>query len=173
MLSPHDPVTGLVDLREFGQLLDVELARAARHGRPLSLALVALGRDGDSAPDPDHDDLVRRAAGHLLERFLRAHDAACRADGDQFAVLLPETDVDGAFACFERLLLELDLTQVGPVPGIGASVGIATLEGGHAATELFALASQALDAVRAEGRGGAAVALTVPAEGGHRPPARA
>lgn len=161
-------MTGLVDLREFSHLLDVEIGRATRHARPLSLALVGVDRLRDLTGDggSTHGEAPLIAAGHLVERFLRAHDVACRADGGQFAVLLPETDAEGAFACFERLLLELDLTDVGPVSGLGASVGIATLAGGDDATGLFALAAQALDAVRAEGRGGAMVALTAVADDG-------
>ena len=65
------------------------------------------------------------AVAKTLRTFTRAHDVCARSGPDEFAVMMPETDPAGAMACFERILLELEVAEAGPVNGLSASVGIA------------------------------------------------
>lgn len=145
-VAGHDPVTGLVDLREFCLRLEIELSRARRHERPLALALIDLenftelnARHGRAAGD----EALCAVAG-ILSRFLRAYDLACRTTGDEFALLLPETDADGAHACLERILLELQMLS------LGATTGVADFTGQESAMQLFGGAGRDLDEARGQ-----------------------
>ena len=145
-VAGHDPVTGLVDLREFCLRLEIELSRARRHDRPLALALLDL--EGFTTLNARHgraagDEALCAVAG-ILSRFLRAYDLACRTHGDEFALLLPETDEDGALCCLERILLELQMLN------LGATTGVAGFTGQESAMQLFGGAGRDLDTARAQ-----------------------
>src|SRR5262249_34015281 len=103
-------------------------------------------------------DELLTATGHALGSELRAHDLACRTGADEFAVLLPETDVAGALAGMERVLRELETTSVGPLESIQASIGVAEFDRAQSAPELLAEAARGLERARTEGGGRASVA---------------
>ena len=100
-----DPLTGLLNRRAFEELLDSELERSRRTGRPLSvivgdldgLGLVNAGRGHGAG-----DEVLQRVARDL-EKWKRRTDSAGRIGGEEFALLLPETDEGGAFLVAERL----------------------------------------------------------------------
>lgn len=160
-LASTDPLTGLYNRRRFQEAMDRELERARRYGHPLSL-LVA---------DLDHFKRINDQHGHAcgdraLQIFadvcrlnLRSLDAVGRMGGEEFAILLPETDADGALLAAERIRAETELfsAEEKDVPAFTVSIGAATLverpaEGETgAADRLFARADQAL--YRAKGRG--------------------
>jgi diguanylate cyclase (GGDEF)-like protein len=150
-----DPLTDLPCVRELCQRFEVERNRALRHDRPLALALLDV--DGFRAVNAVHGELVGDevlgTVGWALRRFLRSYDVAGRATDDEFLVALPETDTEGAVRCFERLLLELNLVEVGPVQGISASVGITSVPPHCSSVQLFDAAARALDRARALGGG--------------------
>jgi diguanylate cyclase (GGDEF)-like protein len=149
--SGHDALTGLLDLRGFCLQLDIELSRSRRHGRPLALALLDI--EGFGAMNERHGveaaDSALRAVGDVLSRFLRAYDVACRTIGDEFALLLPETDPTGARKCVERIQLELGVLDCGPLSGLSASSGVTSFTGRESAMQLFAAAGRSLDRARA------------------------
>lgn len=152
--SGVDTLTGLTSLREFCVQLDVELGRTGRRDGSLSVALIDV--DDLAQINATHGvavgDEVMRSVGCVLARYLRAYDLACRTAGDEFAVMLPDTELRGAFKCFERIKLELDLHGVGPVHGISLSVGLATLDPKvQTSVKLLSVAAQALDRARAVG----------------------
>lgn len=153
LVLDQDPVTGLLHVREFCARAEIELARAQRHGRDLSLALLDL--DDFTALAAQHGadaaESILSCVGELLARFLRVHDIACRPWGDEYVLVLPETNLDGARMCAERLLLELATCEAGPVPGVGASVGITAFDGTQSFFELVDAATRALDEARAFG----------------------
>ena len=145
-VAGHDPVTGLVDLREFCLRLEIELSRARRHERPLALALLDLEgfTELNASEGRAAGDVALCAVAGVLNRFLRAYDLACRTTGDEFALLLPETDTDGAYACLERILLELQMLS------LGATTGVAAFTGQESAMQLFGGAGRVLDDARAQ-----------------------
>ncbi len=140
-----DILTGLQNRRAFTEALTRELARARRHHHPLSL-LVADIRDFKAVNDT-HGHLVGDQAlvqvGEVLQRELRASDAVFRPGaavaeasgalavfrwgGDEFAVLLPDTDTAGAQVVRERLRAAMRTTDVAGHP-IELNIGVATLE---------------------------------------------
>ena len=150
LVSGHDPLTGLLDLRGFCLQLDVELSRSRRHGRPLAMALLDIEGFGaiNKGFGPEAGDAALRAVGDILSRFLRAYDVACRTMGDEFALLLPETDPTGARKCLERITLELGVVDCGPLCGLAVSSGVTSFTGRESAMQLFAAAGRALDRAR-------------------------
>jgi putative nucleotidyltransferase with HDIG domain len=84
---------------------------------------------------------------------MRAHDIACRTGADEFAILLPETDLAGAETGMQRVLAELENTSVGPVESIKGSIGVAEFDRANTAAQLLAAAAHGLERARAEGGG--------------------
>jgi diguanylate cyclase (GGDEF)-like protein/PAS domain S-box-containing protein len=105
-LADHDMLTGLFNRRRFEQELDRELIRGRRYdGRG---AVLALDLDGfkfvnDSLGHAAGDELVASLAG-TMRRTLRDSDIVARTGGDEFAVILPESDEQAALLTAERLL---------------------------------------------------------------------
>jgi diguanylate cyclase (GGDEF)-like protein len=156
----NDPVTGLLNLGRFRAQLDVEVKRTRRHGRPLCAAVLDI--DGFRAVNIEHGyavgDELLTAAGRALGASMRAHDLACRTGADEFAILLPESDLAGAETGMQRVLDELESTSVGPLESIRASIGVAEFDRAHTASQLLAEAAQGLERARAEGGGRVAAA---------------
>jgi diguanylate cyclase (GGDEF)-like protein len=123
-----DPLTGCLNRRGFDQALAREVARALRSGS--QLALLALDLDHFKMINDTYGHLagdeVLRAAGTLLNRAARGGDVVARTGGEEFAVLLPDTDAAGAFQFATRLC---DVVRAHPfaviVPG-GAPIRITT-----------------------------------------------
>jgi diguanylate cyclase (GGDEF)-like protein/putative nucleotidyltransferase with HDIG domain len=100
-----DPLTGLLNRRSFDELLDLEVERARRTGRPLSVLFGDL--DNFAYVNEEHGHEAADAALELVARDLgkwkRRIDRAARIGGDEFALVLPETDEHGAHILAERL----------------------------------------------------------------------
>src|SRR4051794_31852836 len=149
----RDPATGLLEIGPFMTALGNELDRASRYGRPVVVARLDL--DGFEALNVQHGrlvcDRVIAAAGAAIKTQTRAQDTVCRAGGDQFAILLPETDAAGGMQCLERVLGVLGRLRVDGVEGLRASAGVAPFERGQTAERLYAAAGAALHHAREEG----------------------
>jgi len=114
-----DPLTGLYNRRLFTENFDKELNRARRYTHPLSLVILDLHRFkevNDKYGHPRGDEVLRAAAA-TLKKALRTSDSAFRIGGDEFALLLPQTDSAQASALsrrvgvvFAEILRPLDLT---------------------------------------------------------------
>ena len=103
-LSQHDPLTGLLNRRGFEELAQRELGRAARYKRPIAFALVDIDRFKEVNDRFGHarGDRVLGIVGAELTR-LRASDVAVRLGGDEFGLLMPETDEAAALNVLDRL----------------------------------------------------------------------
>jgi diguanylate cyclase (GGDEF)-like protein len=100
-----DPLTGLYNRRLFSEGFEKELNRARRYGQPLGLVMLDLHRFKEVNDKHGHPggDEVLRAAATTLKKALRTSDSAFRIGGDEFAVLLPQTDADQALALSRRI----------------------------------------------------------------------
>jgi len=164
-LADRDPLTGFYNHRFLHERLGEEVVRSQRGRRPLSMLMLDL----------DDFKLVNDTFGHLfgdrvltwtaelIRSTLRASDIPARYGGDEFAVILPETDQAEARVVAERILEAFrDRAfvgeQRGPVP-IAASIGVATFPAdGRSGTDLIAAADGALYRVKREGGHDAAAA---------------
>ena len=100
-----DPLTGLYNRRLFNENFDKELNRARRYSHPLSLVTLDLHRFkevNDKYGHPRGDDVLR-AAATTLKKALRTSDSAFRIGGDEFALLLPQTDSSQAYGLSRRI----------------------------------------------------------------------
>ena len=100
-----DPLTGLHNRRLFSESFEKELNRARRYSQPLGLVTLDLHRFkevNDKHGHPRGDDVLRAAAA-TLKKALRTSDSAFRIGGDEFALLLPQTDSDQALALCRRV----------------------------------------------------------------------
>jgi len=100
-----DPLTGLYNRRLFGETFDKELNRARRYSSQLGLVILDLHRFKEVNDKYGHPrgDEVLRAAATTLKKALRTSDSAFRIGGDEFALLLPQTDADQALALSRRI----------------------------------------------------------------------
>lgn len=127
-LSMTDPLTGLFNSRHLAEQAKVESGRAIRYGHPLSLIGI-----GVNSLVPLDSGLGRVEEEHLLEKLansmrhcLRLGDSAFRKGSREFAILLPDTDLDCARRVAERLRLSLPR-----LPGYPIDVGVARYEPGE------------------------------------------
>ena len=100
-----DPLTGLYNRRLFAESFEKELNRARRYGQPLGLVILDLHRFKEVNDKHGHPrgDEVLRATAATLKKALRTSDSAFRIGGDEFALLLPQTDTPQALALSRRV----------------------------------------------------------------------
>lgn len=134
-LSITDPITELNNHRRFQDALKVEVQRAQRHSRPVSLLMIDIDhfknfndRYGHPAGDRLLADLSKRIIGSV-----RNLDIVARYGGEEFAVIMPDTDADNALRVAERIrmAIEADPFSVFHSPDqakITVSIGVASLK---------------------------------------------
>jgi diguanylate cyclase (GGDEF)-like protein len=149
-----DGLTGLVNHRVFQERLQAEVSRAHRHGRALSLAMVDI--DGfkqlnDTFGHQVGDGVLAAVAAHL-SASVRGSDTVARIGGDEFAMLLPETDADAALAVAERVHDRLRRDTTSPGTTITISTGLCDMEYASTADDLIRFADGALFWTKANGR---------------------
>lgn len=153
--SGRDPLTGLLELTPFMNSLNLELGRAGRYGRPVSVVRIDI--DNFEAVNIHHGravgDRVLASAARTIGGQTRAQDMTCRVAGDQFALLLPETDAAGAAQCAERILGVLERLSAEGVEGLRASAGVAPFEKGQNGERVLAAAGAALRQAQEDGGG--------------------
>jgi diguanylate cyclase (GGDEF)-like protein len=153
-LSQRDPLTPeLLSLSAFRTQLELDIPRAHRYERPLTVALLDIDRFRHLNLEHGYaaGDAVLVAVGGLISEQTRVHDLACRMGGDEFGFLLPETSAAAARQPLERILMELEDLETGVVRGVSASVGIAGLGAGDKPESVLAAARSALEQARAAG----------------------
>jgi diguanylate cyclase (GGDEF)-like protein/putative nucleotidyltransferase with HDIG domain len=123
-----DPLTGLLNRRAFEEELELELERAMRAERPLSVVVGDIDgfraineRQGHAAGDATLQAVAQNAL-----KWKRRIDQAARIAGEEFALLLPETDERGAFIVAERLRRAMHRSFVDSAVGVSFSFGVAT-----------------------------------------------
>jgi diguanylate cyclase (GGDEF)-like protein len=150
-----DPLTGLLNRRAFEQLLDSELERTRRTGRPLSVVVGDLDGLADVNARHGHPagDGVLQLVARDMRKWKRRIDSAGRIGGEEFALLLPETDERGAFIVAERLRRAAHRTfGDGPIP-VTVSFGVASYpEHGDRLDLLMSSASRAMGAAKQLGK---------------------
>jgi diguanylate cyclase (GGDEF)-like protein len=157
-LSTVDPLTSLFNRTFFFAAIGREIARCARSGRGFCLLMMDLD-DLKAINDRlghFHGDRVLRGVGEVIAEGVRRIDTAARYGGDEFVVLLPETDPTGAFVLAEKIRLgvnamAIDLAVPGSHPSI--SIGVVSFPAdGRSADELMISADEAMYASKRSGK---------------------
>jgi diguanylate cyclase (GGDEF)-like protein len=171
-----DPLTQLLNRREFEEQLAREVERAQRFGTPVGLVVLDLDdfklindRFGHLAGDG-----VLKAAASAIRQCTREIDQPARWGGEEFAVILPHTGLDGAARLAERLRQAIGERQI-PTPDgrsvrVTASFGVAALPGsGTTQVELTAAADDAVYRSKRAGKNRVSLADTQEGEDGQAP----
>lgn len=157
-LANHDPLTDLFNRRAFTERLRGEIARVRRSGTAFSLVAFDLDHFkgiNDRYGHPAGDEVLRVVAG-IVRDTVRTQDVAGRLGGEEFCLLLPDTDADGAEALAERLRVAVAAhsipTPSGAVLTVTFSAGVVEWCSGLDEDSLLGRADAALYAAKAAGR---------------------
>jgi diguanylate cyclase (GGDEF)-like protein len=153
-LAEHDALTRLFNRRAFTRRLAIETARSGRYHRPF--ALVTCDLDAFKALNDRHGhlagDLALERMGKLLMQALRQTDAAFRTGGDEFAMLLPETEEQEVRAVIDRISAGLVKDDDPRFEDLRASFGVAVYpRDGDDPETLFHAADEAMYAAKRSG----------------------
>jgi diguanylate cyclase (GGDEF)-like protein len=158
-MAVTDPLTALFNRRRFDDLLAQEWRRASRNGLPLSLVLLdadCFKAFNDRYGHHAGDVALRAVSAAILAQARRPGDAAFRIGGEEFALILAETELDGAYALAERLragVLAAGIAHPDSPSGLlSVSIGVTAMEEGDEPMSLFARADTALYEAKRMGR---------------------
>jgi diguanylate cyclase (GGDEF)-like protein len=178
MLSLTDELTGLANRRAFLRRLEDEVARVQRYGFPLSFALMDLDHFKSINDEFGHaagDEVLRVYAKNILSVF-RHHDMVARYGGEEFAVLLPNTDADGAIRALNKVKRRAGETRwqsngaISQVPSFSA--GVSLFKPGESASAFIERADKALYRAKRLGRDRIELDITYETEESRRSPRR-
>ena len=132
-LADSDALTGLANRRRFDDTLAAEHERARRSGQPLSLVLLDIDcfkKFNDRYGHVAGDDCLRRVAAAIATGPRRPTDLAARYGGEEFAIILPDTDGDGARAVAEKIRQAVQALGIAhadsPCAAVTISLGVHT-----------------------------------------------
>jgi diguanylate cyclase (GGDEF)-like protein len=151
-----DALTGLLNRYGLQRTLQREQAEARRYHRPLSCLLIDLDNFktvNDTFGHAAGDSALQQVAG-ILSKAVRGSDMVFRYGGEEFLVLLPETNLEGAAALAEKIRLAADaqLFGEGHIFPLTLSAGVATLSESESGHDMIARADMALYHAKAQGR---------------------
>jgi diguanylate cyclase (GGDEF)-like protein len=152
-----DYLTGVYNRREFERRLEAEIRRIARHGG--EVALVLLDADDFKYCNDSYGhqagDQVLQALAARVQAVIRSEDTAARYGGDEFAVVLPQTNVAGACAVAEKIQRELQQLCFGWADDgwrLSVSIGVACSEDEVSSSLLLQKADRALYQAKGAGK---------------------
>src|SRR5262249_42944071 len=162
-LAAKDALTGLANRRSFDQAIEMEWARAERSGRPLALLFADVDHFklfNDNHGHQRGDECLCDVAAVIGKTAIRPTDLATRYGGEEFAIIMPETDMAAACAVAERLRhavveMRIALGERASEACVTLSVGVATYLPGQEVVGpewLIGQADQALYAAKHLGR---------------------
>ncbi|HEY7978119.1 MAG TPA: PleD family two-component system response regulator [Rhizomicrobium sp.] len=155
-----DQLTGLHNRRYMARHLDSLISNAQKSNKPLAFLIMDIDHFKSVNDTHGHDigDEVLREFANRISANIRGIDLACRYGGEEFVVVMPDTDVDFAYTIAERLRKSVETTpiEISRAPGalnVTISIGIAASAGGDDnAEKLLHRADQALYRAKREGR---------------------
>lgn len=161
--ADHDSLTGLYNRYAFQQYLDEEIRRTERYGGVFSVIMFDLDRFKTVNDRYGHDvgDQVLRRVSALATEEVRDADILARWGGEEFMVLLPVTDIDGAGVVAERVRARIAGTEFDGPGRVTVSLGMASSCAGESEEMLFHRVDRALYRAKASGRN-----CAVPCQGG-------
>lgn len=161
-LSSLDGLTGIANRRRFDEYINIEWCRGRRSAKPLSLILIDIDffkAYNDTYGHQAGDECLKKVANTLQDGLNRPADMACRYGGEEFAIILPETDKNGAIIIAKKMSDQIKAlkiphkqSQVSDI--VTVSLGVASLLSteGLSPMDLISAADKALYKAKNEGR---------------------
>lgn len=166
-LANNDPLTDLYNRRSFNAFSEHEFSRAMRYFNSLSLMIIDIDLFKNVNDTYGHlvgDEVIKRVAA-VCDEHIREADILARIGGEEFAILLPDTDIDSAFKLAERLRVAQQTSKHASatineaLPGITISIGVASIQvKDRSFADMFARADKALYSSKHVGRNSVNVA---------------
>lgn len=158
-MSLDDPLTGLRNRRHLDNILPELCAEAMRTRQPLSIAIMDADhfkRLNDTWGHSFGDRCLQHIANTLARHARRPRDVVIRFGGEEFALLLPDTEVNGASSLCNRILKAMEASPLVAPDGteviITLSAGVAMSVPGEQGPDLFRRADEALYCAKQQGR---------------------
>jgi len=158
-----DALTGLANRRAVEEILAAEISRAERFTHALAVVLLDLDRFKEINDSFGHaaGDAMLREVSRLLTSLARQGDTVARWGGEEFVIVLPETDLVGARRFAERLRRTIESHAVGEMK-TSTSCGVATMVQSDSVEELLGAADKALYQAKSNGRNRTEIAVRRP-----------
>ncbi len=157
-LARYDIMTGIPNRKMFYEELDKEAYRTGRYGRPFTVAYVDMDnfkQINDTLGHDSGDELLRFVA-NLIKRNLRTSDLVARMGGDEFILLLPETNQERAKAAVAKLTRKINASINKEIWPVSFSIGVLSCESGTCnAREMIKKADELMYEVKRGGKNGA------------------
>ena len=161
-MASTDPLTGIANRRAFNQAMERRFAEAMRYDHDLAVVMIDLDGFKQLNDRMGHQagDLILQRTGRILEANCRRSDLAGRFGGDEFVILLPETDLQTARIVAERVKDEFELTSqtmlshMTPPVAVSMSIGISCIRHSRPVNpdQLIGHADEALYRAKAAGK---------------------
>lgn len=157
LFATTDPLTGLFNRRKMLELVENEVVRFQRNQKPFLLAIADVDHFKQFNDNYGHDcgDYVLKKASDLLKDTLRQQDVVSRWGGEEFLIMLPDTDLEGGMAAFEKLRETVANTRYEYAKktfSITITLGISRYDGQRDIDDTVKLADEALYKGKREGR---------------------
>ncbi len=152
--SEKDHLTMIFNRRKLFEILEIEVEKAVRYSRPLSVILIDLDHFKKVNDLHGHHigDLVLKATTRIIENVKRRVDIFARYGGEEFIVVCPETDIEGSLSLAEKMRSSVE-HHFHPVAGrVTISAGVAELSAGDTFELIIKRADEALYAAKKAGR---------------------
>jgi diguanylate cyclase (GGDEF)-like protein/PAS domain S-box-containing protein len=149
-MARHDPLTGVYNRHALRELLEAEMARARRYGHPIGLLMIDVNRFKELNDRFGHStgDAALQAVADVLSAGIRESDMVIRYGGDEFLVMLPETNGESEAVRQRILQLMSDRFAEQPLFGLPLSVAVGTAhwkpESGESIESVLRRADQAM-----------------------------
>ena len=153
-LSERDPLTMIYNRRKLFELLGIEVEKAKRYQRPLSLIMLDLDHFKQINDNYGHNigDVVLKSTTGIIESVIRKVDIFARYGGEEFIILSPETDISGALVLAEKIRAAIEQHPFPAAGRVTISAGVAELADKDSGAGFIEKADSALYIAKKNGR---------------------
>jgi diguanylate cyclase (GGDEF)-like protein len=154
LLATTDKLTNALNRHKCDETLEKEIHRAARYKNPLSILLVDIDRFRQLNDAHGHEggDQILGQLGRHIKSAIRDSDFLFRYGGEEFLILIPNTDLAGAGLLAEKLREMVAVQDFSPATGVTISIGVAQLAPDEKMRELVRRAEDGMRLAKSEGR---------------------
>lgn len=153
-IAYHDSLTGIYNRHKFIEVFNKELKRSDRHNHNIAFAIMDIDKFKHINDKFGHNigDLVLKTLADVIKENIRETDCFARWGGDEFVLLLPETEQKGAIALAEKIRKAVEKKKLNFANNVTISIGVSTYKKGEALESIYSRADKALYASKEQGR---------------------